>query len=252
MRLYFAGIERGVFAKSEFAHGIYEECIKAGVEFALTSYFYLKKDPSYINSERRIKHLFLDSGAFSAHHSKAHIDLDDYIKFIKEHEKRLDVYAGLDVIGSAEETYTNQQIMEKAGLHPLPTFHFGEDFKWLDLYLNAGYKYIAIGGLVGKPNRPRCAFLKRCFEKIPNNIKTHGYGMTSPKLIRLFPFYSVDSINWLMGEMRGTLYQYDRGNIKPMKLSKRPSPNTGEHMAADRWNIHQWKKYQEHLLGVGP
>lgn len=71
--------------------------------------------------------------------------------------------------------------------------------------------------------------------------------MTSPRLLDIFPWYSADSINWLMGEMRGTLYQYDHGTIRNLRSHKKPEPMTGQHMAADKWNIIQWKKYADHL-----
>ena len=73
--------------------------------------------------------LFLDSGAFSAMTQGVKIDIYEYIDFIKEHEDVLEVYANLDVIGSAEGTWKNQMIMEEAGLKPLPVFHYGEDEK---------------------------------------------------------------------------------------------------------------------------
>ena len=75
--------------------------------------------------------LFLDSGAFSAFTQGAEINIVDYIAFIKKNKKYIETYAVLDVIGSAEKTWENQRIMEKAGLSPLPCFHFGEGVKWL-------------------------------------------------------------------------------------------------------------------------
>jgi hypothetical protein len=249
MKLYFASIDRGILVKSPYAKNVYKECVKAGVQYGLASYFYVKDNPSFLTDEERLPHLFLDSGAYSAHNSGAKVDLTKYCDFIKEHEKNLDVYGNLDVIGSAEDTFKNQELMEKEGLHPLPTFHFGEDFKWLDTYLDAGYKYIALGGLVGKRHKHRLAFCKKAFERIPHSVQVHGYGMTSPRVIDLFPWYSVDSINWMMGRIQGALYYYDRGSIGKLRTNKivgLKEANT-THMTTERWNIMQWRKYQEHL-----
>src|SRR5574340_1162268 len=76
--------------------------------------------------------LFLDSGAFSAKSQGISINVQEYIKFIKEHEEHIEVYANLDVIGSAEASWRNQRIMERAGLKPLPVFHVEDDWKYLD------------------------------------------------------------------------------------------------------------------------
>jgi hypothetical protein len=114
--------------------------------------------------------------------------------------------------------------------------------------MDNGYKYIGLGGLVGKRAYTfRSAFLRKCFEIIPKKVKVHGFGMTSPRLLDIFPWYSADSINWIMGEMRGRLYIYDRGTIRNLRYHKKPQPMTGQRMAADKWNIIQWKKYADHL-----
>ena len=75
--------------------------------------------------------IFMDSGAFSAFTRKTEVNLNDYIKFLKQHENKLDVYCCLDVIGDVEATWKNFERMEKAGLHPLPVYHVGEDEKYL-------------------------------------------------------------------------------------------------------------------------
>ena len=43
-----------------------------------------------MNENKKIE-LFLDSGAFSAWTQKVEINIQDYIEFIKEHEKLLDL-----------------------------------------------------------------------------------------------------------------------------------------------------------------
>ena len=86
--------------------------------------------------------VFLDSGAYSALTKGAKIDIQDYIKFIKENLSVLDLYANLDVIYNAEATLANQQIMEKEGLSPIPCYHAGEDFSYLQYYIK-NYDYIS-------------------------------------------------------------------------------------------------------------
>lgn len=152
--------------------------------------------------------LFLDSGAFSAHTQGININLLEYIAFIKENIEYIHTYANLDVIGNPEETWKNQLRMEKAGLTPLPCFHYGDDEKWLKKYLDRGYSYIALGGMVKTPNL--IPWLDRIFlkylltpQKTPA-VKVHGFGLTSVPLMLRYPWYSVDSTSWVMcGRMGG-------------------------------------------------
>ncbi len=162
--------------------------------------------------------LFLDSGAFSAWSQKKDINIQKYISFIKENKKVIDVYANLDVIGSAKKTYQNQMIMEDAGLMPLPTFHYGEKEKWLLKYLDKGYDYIALGGMVPIMTKGLVMWLDRLFgeyltdEKGMPIYKVHGFGLTSLKLMLRYPWYSVDSTSWVITGRMGSIYIPRRKN----------------------------------------
>ncbi len=163
--------------------------------------------------------LFLDSGAFSAWTQGVPIDIQDYIEFIKQHLDILEVYANLDVIGlggkqpnrlTAEKTLENQKIMEKAGLNPLPCFHFGEPFEFLQYYID-NYDYLALG-VAGNSGNAIIPWLDECFENyicdakgIPK-IKIHGFAITSLKAMLRYPFYSVDSTSWVMTSRTGSIY----------------------------------------------
>jgi len=88
----------------------------------------------------------LDSGAYSAWNRDETIDIDEYIAFIKKHRKLVDTYVNLDVIpgkygrprtqqeveASAKLSYENLQYMKSKGLSPIPVFHQGERFHWLE------------------------------------------------------------------------------------------------------------------------
>lgn len=187
--------------------------------------------------------LFLDSGAYSAFTQNVQIDIREYISFIKEHQDCINVYANLDVIGSAEGTWKNQLIMEKAGLKPLPVYHFKEPIAWLLKYLDRGYDYLAIGGLVKAGNI--LPFLDEIFMKhlcassgIPK-LKIHGFGLTSLKLMLRYPWYSVDSTSWVMTgrmgsifmpSMRGGKFIYDENSWKIVVSNRSPAnKEAGKH-----------------------
>lgn len=138
--------------------------------------------------------LFLDSGAFSAFTKGVHIDIQEYIKFIKDNERYIDVYANLDVIGDAEATLKNQRIMEDAGLKPLPCFHYGDDIFYLHTYLQE-HDYIALGGMVPISTNDLAHWLDNLFSNFLCDkkgypiVKVHGFGLTSLKLLRRYPWY---------------------------------------------------------------
>ena len=155
--------------------------------------------------------LFLDSGAFSAKSQGVEINLKEYIQFIKENESVINIYANLDVIGDAEATWKNQQKMERVGLHPMPCFHYGEDLKWLKLYLDK-YDYIALGGMVRGGTDLLIRWLDPLFANhlcdsagIPK-VKVHGFGLTSLPLMLRYPWFSVDSTSWVVTGRMGSIY----------------------------------------------
>lgn len=174
--------------------------------------------------------LFLDSGAFSAWTQGAKIDIDEYIKFIKENESLITVYANLDVIkikapiqpdpkkikwiGPNEETakltLANQKIMEEAGLNPLPCFHFGEPMSYLDYYVE-NYDYLALG-VAGNSGTSLMPWLDDCFKNhicdkdgMPK-IRIHGFAVTGLSLMIKYPFYSVDSTSWVVTGRMGSIF----------------------------------------------
>ncbi len=156
--------------------------------------------------------LFLDSGAFSAWSQGKEINIQEYIDFVKQHQDIIEVYANLDVIGDPKATWQNQKTMEAAGLQPLPTFHYGEDIKWLKRYLKTGYDYIALGGMVPISTEGLIYWLDDLFQNhlcdqsgMPK-VKVHGFGLTSLPLMLRYPWYSVDSTSWVVTGRMGSIY----------------------------------------------
>jgi hypothetical protein len=150
--------------------------------------------------------LFLDCGAYSAMKQGKQVDLDAYIEFVKNHKEGLTIFAALDVIGGdPEDTLKNCLYMEEHGVHPVPVYHGGEDWKYLDYYAER-YDYIALGGIAGlvvnKNNIKN--LMDHIFHKYPNH-KFHAFGITILDILREFPFYSADSTSWLMSGAMGSI-----------------------------------------------
>lgn len=151
----------------------------------------------------------LDSGAFSVFTGKSKHTIDDYIKFCHKNKHNAEWYANFDVIGNAKETYQNQKEMERQGLKPVPTFHYGSDIKWLKKYKDE-YEFIGLGGLVpyAKQKNKLYRHLDKCFSIVRDSVKIHGWGMTGMETLKRYPFYSVDSTSWLFGGKMGKRYDY--------------------------------------------
>lgn len=143
------------------------------------------------------KPIFLDSGAFSAFTLGKNINIDDYCNFIKENQKFISTYAGLDVIWDWENTLKNIEYMKSQWLSPLPTYHFWSPVYYFEKYVNEN-SYIWIWWMVPlsrKPDQIR-KLLDYVFSYIRNNnlkTKIHGWGMTNGKFMKRYPLYSVDS-----------------------------------------------------------
>ena len=155
--------------------------------------------------------LFGDSGAYSAKHQGADIDIEVYAAWLERWRHLFAAYANLDVIGDDEASLRNLVHLEDRGLQPLPVFHGGEDWSYLDRYLDR-YPYIALGGAVGADWRLVAAWLVQCFTRAqPHGTAFHGFGMTRWELLRDFPFYSVDSSSWGSAYRYGVVKLFDRG-----------------------------------------
>lgn len=166
-------------------------------------------------------HMLLDSGAFSAWNAGAQVDLDDYIRFIRENIDYVSAYVNLDVIpgqpgrvpnpaeveASAAQGWANMLYMEGCGLNPIPVFHQGEQFKWLERMVKHGCEYIGISPANDRSTQQKQLWLDRVFSSICDEdgypvVKTHAFGVTSPTLMGRYPWYTVDSTTWLASGSR--------------------------------------------------
>jgi hypothetical protein len=165
--------------------------------------------------------LMVDCGAFSlfkGRHGKP-IDLPDFIEFNKRNEEYIDLIVSVDMIAGADgdrtatpeqveraaaASYRNHQVMREAGVRSLPTFHQGEDFRWLERYLADGNDYICLSP-IKHYEVAALAWLAQVFDLIKGSngqprIKTHGLGVTASLQCLEFPFTSVDSTTWLQSK----------------------------------------------------
>lgn len=206
MIIYFAGVPGG--GTSGYCKREHE--LNPYWTHRLWTYYWMVKDKGVMKKPNNVT-MFLDSGAFSAWTKNTEVNIFDYIDFIKKHEKYIDYYANLDVIGlggkmpdeeTARLTLDNQKLMESHGLNPLPVYHLHEPYDYLDYYVK-NYDYICLGiagALPGKLNEWVANSFGRhiCDKKtgLPK-VKVHGFAVTSLEIITKYPFYSIDSTSWI-------------------------------------------------------
>lgn len=216
---------------------------RAGM-FKLENYKYLLESYHYINSDRMTRlvrqtgiPVFLDSGAFSAFTQKIEIDLPTYCQFIKNNADIIEVASVLDGIGDPELTLTNQKRMEDLGTTPLPCFHYGEDPKFLEHYIE-NYDHITLGGMVPISNGPLQKWLDHIWANYLTDengyprLRVHGFGLTSLPLMLRYPWYSVDSTSWVLTGSFGSIYWPTKKNPEGKLAISDQSPRTkdlGQH-----------------------
>lgn len=215
MKLYLAGFYSSKFStRDTYYHRLTpKEKEYHGTRFPdkLESYHYIGTDAAMTGVQHDKDSVFLDSGAFSAFTKGVEIDINEYCRFIRRHEKSFRVASVLDSIGDPRKTYENQKEMEKLGTAPLPCFHYGDDEWYLKQYLDE-YEYITLGGMVPIDTRSLRVWLDRLWsqfltdDKGKPRVKVHGFGLTSNFLMKRYPWYSVDSSSWIQFSIYGYVF----------------------------------------------
>lgn len=182
----------------------------------LESYHYIKAQRYVDMIRERGSTVFLDSGAFSAHTLGVTLSVAEYCRYIQENndiirkEDGVLIASVMDGIGDPLQTWRNQMEMEARGVTPLPCFHFGEDEKYLEWYIQR-YEYITLGGMVGKSQKALRQWLDRIWEKYlldgsgRPKLKIHAFGITSPIIMSLYPWWSCDSSSWIQTARTGSI-----------------------------------------------
>ena len=181
----------------------------------------------------------LDSGAYSAWKKGELLPIKEYIAYIKEHAELLHSYVSLDVLPgraekmdrsqagiekSAEASRRNHQIMRDAGLSPIPVFHMGERFAWLERMIDDGEPYIGISPYHRASQSAAGAWLDQCFTRLTDSrgrpvAKTHGFGVTWYAFLARYPWTTVDSVTWSIAPVYGrlTIPIMHHGEFDPLK-----------------------------------
>lgn len=188
-----------------FAGGAHEKLLEGG---DILESFWYRKDAEYAMAHAA--RFFLDSGAFTAFTKNVVINIENYARFIEANRDRITTASSLDAIGDAEGSYRNLKWAEERGAKVIPVFHCRENFDWLRRYLDEGYDYIALGGMVPESRAWLATWLEQVWGLLVDKegrarARVHGFGMTILDFMEKYPWYSVDSTSWTYGTRFGAM-----------------------------------------------
>lgn len=171
----------------------------------LCSYWYFKNKPlsDFCRELGYRPEILLDSGAYSAFTTGKYVNLLDYIDYIRANRDYISRYITLDVIGNPQMTLLIWDLMNAAGLAPVPVIHYGDDLELLKYYLAEDTNLVALGGTVPICDKnvvaEWCSEVKR---KHPD-VDLHLLGSSSHKIIECGAVSSCDSSAWYMMAVNG-------------------------------------------------
>ena len=197
----------------------------------LESFFYIQKRTAVVDNIRKYKNknkIFLDSGAFSMFTQDVKVDLKAYAKFIRGNSDIVEVASNLDAIGKGNErlSYDRQKQLESMGVDVKPVHHVRDHDDWLKRYLDEGYDYIFLGGMVPENTATLTKWLDHVWSKYLTHadgtpkVKVHGFGLTRPALMFRYPWYSVNSTSWVTHARNGGIFLdiAQSGTIQDFKI----------------------------------
>lgn len=233
MNLFLAAVYTNQYRSSQKQYQHFnprEAQIVDNIPHILESYHYVGKQRFVDEMRASGGKVFLDSGAFSANSLGVDIDIDGYCDYIIRNrdiireEDGVVMASVLDGIGDPLKTWQNQLYMEQKGATPLPCFHFGEDERYLEWYVER-YPYITIGGMVRTSAEDVMQWLDRIWNRYlldgagRPKLKVHAFGVTTISLMERYPWWSVDSSSWIQAASFGSIYTVEHGPIAVSALS---------------------------------
>ncbi len=207
MKIYLAGGETAL-------NFLYENNVKNAL---ISAYYY-----GYKKKLNNKFNFLVDSGGYTIRKKGIDISVYDYIEFINNNNLPLCITLDTNDI---DETLYNQELLEaKTKAYIMPVYHYND---WvskktrslLDDWIKK-YPYISLGGLATRETHinEKIKFIEYVFCKTKDKIKIHGLGVTDPKLLNKFPFYSTDSTAWVSGGKFRKIISYK--DLKDKKIKK--------------------------------
>lgn len=226
------------------------------------------------NEKKATGHLFVDSGAFSAHTKNAEVDVDAYIEYINKMDDEFYLVAQVDkipgvfrepktqeeLLNAPKQSWDNFLYMEARLNSPkklMPIFHQGEDYKWLKNMLEWTHKdgtpigYIGISPANDLHVKEKEYFIDRCFKIIKYshnpNVQTHAFGMTSLHVLERYPFTSADSTSWILNGATGAIMT-KFGSVTVSNASSHYSNHISKMTKSAQTSVQEYVEERGHIL----
>lgn len=187
----------------------------------LCSYWYFKNKPlaGFCEELGYRPEILLDSGAYSAFTKGKHVNLLDYIDYIRANKDYIYRYITLDVIGNPQMTLLLWDLMNAAGLAPVPVIHYGDDLDYLPYYLAEDVNLVALGGTV--PIRDKKVVAEWCskVKQRCQGVDLHLLGSSSRQIMECGAVESCDSSSWYLMAVNGKPARLP-GNRRPTKITR--------------------------------
>lgn len=225
--IYFSG-NNGIVGNAETGELSAEETIfrSTNWRFRCLSYHYWMKET---RAKRALDFnlangigVFMDSGAFTLQRDQTCTwkSVGAYAKtygaFLDTYRNKVHWYAGLDWKRDAETSWQAHAMMQKLGYYPVPVFHGNDHIDEFKKLLDVGFPLIAMAK-PGKQWSPNAWLvgqdLRRVYDQIHHlagqyKCALHGLAQTG-RMMFSYPWYSVDSTNWLAGGRNGQLFSIE-------------------------------------------
>ena len=161
--------------------------------------------------------LFLDSWWYSIRVRWLDLSVKDYVKFVNKYASYFTAITNMDT-NDVKETLENQRILEQETWKTIiPVYHISDLLSWniklLDEYCEK-YDYIWLWWVAWKRIKPKelMKYFSFIFHKaIQTKTKIHWFWITADSLIKMFPFYSVDSTSRLQWQKFNQFVQFRNG-----------------------------------------
>jgi len=223
MHIYFAGASRVEEGFPKLQHEVRKRLLSYHYQTDSLDQFY------YVDERDKYESIILDSGAFSAWSQKVTIDLVKYADYALKWIDQVSYVVNLDVIPaepgvnpsaaeierSASLGYENYKYLLERGIPKeklIHVFHQHENTKWLNKMVHEDkMPYIGLSPANDMTTQQKMSFLEQCMPFVTDSnglpiVKFHGFAVTSFDLMKMFPWYSVDSSTWAVAGGRDAAF----------------------------------------------
>ncbi len=272
--------------------GYIEMLRKYNVKSILISYWYIRKNVRmfrvFADYIREVGgYMMVDSGAHTFKHDEENREhwckeesykeyLDEYIQFCYDNYKDIyccvnidmDNWVGIDIVDK-----WNHTLFKPLNKVTNVIFNVDSRHNHLGVYDKTGglirlKEYVKQFDYIGVNRGIANKYSKQVFtEATLNNVRVHGFAVTSLSILKNNPMFSVDSTSWLSGDLYGATFTYDGKNFKSLDAKKKyvrkdqrvKVQELGiDHKLLEKdksyqvteFNLYAWKGFEREYIGI--